>query len=495
MRTLLRASSVLLAGLLAAAPAAALARAKITVVNANAPGIGFNDPTPATPLATNPGTTVGQQRLNAFQFVASFWGKHLDSDVEIFVQASFEPLSCTATAAVLGSAGTLSVFRDFPNAKYPGTWYPVALANKIAGEDLDPAAPGYAGNDLRARFNSNLGQPTCLAGSGWYYGLDTNQPANQINLVVVLLHEFAHGLGFSSFASGTTGALLAGYPDVYSRFYFDNSTGKARLDMTDLERTASAVNSRNVVWTGEEVTEGVREVLQRGTPFFTVTAPASIAGRYFVGTASFGPALTAAGVSGPVALAKDAGGSTLGCNPLGAGALAGRIALVDRGTCTFTVKARNAQDAGAIALVVADNAPSALPAGLGGTDPLVTIPAVRITQAAGAAIKAALPGVDASLLLDMKVRAGADPAGRALLYTPNPYESGSSVSHWDTSATPNQLMEPAINADLTISVSEPKDLTKSLLEDIGWDDEEKRHERKKERERKREKDRDEHRGD
>jgi hypothetical protein len=86
----------------------------------------------------------------------------------------------------------------------------------------------------------------------------------------------------------------------------------------------------------------------------------------------------------------------------------------------------------------------------------------------------------------MKVRAGADPAGRALLYTPNPYESGSSVSHWDTSATPNQLMEPAINADLAISVSEPKDLTKSLLEDIGWDDEEKRHERKKRREHDRE---------
>ncbi len=491
MRTHLGSASLLLAGILVAAPGSALARAKITVVNANAPGIGFNDPTPATPLATNPGTTVGQQRLNAFQFVADFWGKHLDSDVEIFVQATFEPLACNATAAVLGSAGALTVFRDFPNARYPGTWYPGALANKLAGEDLDPAVGPGTGNDLRARFNANLGQPTCLAGSGWYYGLDTNQAANQINLVVVLLHEFAHGLGFASFASGTTGALFAGFPDVYSRFYFDNSTGKSRIDMTDAERKASAVNSRNVVWTGEEVTEEVREVLQPGTPFLTVNAPASIAGRYFVGTATFGPALTAAGVSGPVELARDAGGSTLGCTPLGAGALAGKIALVDRGTCTFNVKARNAQDAGAIALVVADNVPSALPAGLGGVDPLVTIPAVRITQAAGAAIKAALPGVDASLLLDMKVRAGADPAGRALLYTPNPFESGSSVSHWDTSATPNQLMEPAINADLTISVGEPRDLTKSLLEDIGWDDEEKKHERKK----KRQQDREHRRGD
>jgi hypothetical protein len=448
-------------------------------VNANAPGIGFNDPTPAAPLPTNPGTTVGQQRLIAFQYAADFWGKHLDSKVEIFVQASFEALACTATAAVLGSAGTRTVFGDFPGAPFAGTWYPAALANKLAGEDLDPAATGNSGDDIRARFNANLGQTGCLAGSGWYYGLDTNQAPTQINLVVVLLHEFAHGLGFASYTSGATGAFLAGYPDIYSRFYFDNVLGKSRLAMTDAERAASAVNPRNVVWTGEEVTDEAEEILQPGTPFLAVASPATLAGRYSVGPASFGPPLTAAGLSGPVALAVDAAGTTLGCVPLPAGSLAGQIALVDRGTCTFTVKARNAQDAGAIALVVADNAASAPPAGLGGADPLVTIPAVRVTRATGAALKGALPGVTASLLLDMTVLAGADPAGRVLLYTPNPIESGSSVSHWDTLATPNQLMEPAINPDLTISVGEPKDLTKSLLEDIGWDDEGKKHKKEK----------------
>jgi predicted lysophospholipase L1 biosynthesis ABC-type transport system permease subunit len=47
-------------------------------------------------------------------------------------------------------------------------------------------------------------------------------------------------------------------------------------------------------------------------------------------------------------------------------------------------------------------------------------------------------------------------------------EVGSSVSHWDTIAFPNQLMEPAINGDLTHSVVPPNDLTFKLLRDLGW---------------------------
>jgi len=64
--------------------------------------------------------------------------------------------------------------------------------------------------------------------------------------------------------------------------------------------------------------------------------------------------------------------------------------------------------------------------------------------------------------------AGADTAGRVMLYTPNPFQPGSSVSHWDTSATRNLLMEPAINDDLTQSVKPPEDLTLPMLTDIGW---------------------------
>jgi hypothetical protein len=42
------------------------------------------------------------------------------------------------------------------------------------------------------------------------------------------------------------------------------------------------------------------------------------------------------------------------------------------------------------------------------------------------------------------------------------------VSHWDPVATPNQLMEPSFNGDLTHSVEPPEDLTLPLLRDIGW---------------------------
>ena len=64
--------------------------------------------------------------------------------------------------------------------------------------------------------------------------------------------------------------------------------------------------------------------------------------------------------------------------------------------------------------------------------------------------------------------AGADQSGRPLLYTPNPRIGGSSVSHWDTIATRNLLMEPSINADLTTVLVPPNDLTVPLLKDMGW---------------------------
>jgi len=443
----------------------AFAGATITIVNVNAPGIGFNDPTPAAPVGGNAGTTVGEQRLIAFRHAAALWGATLDSRAEIRVQSSFDALSCTATAATLGSAGAIQVFGNFPGAAFQDTWYHVALANKLAGGDLAPGAAGTSADDIRARFNANLGQPGCLTGSGWYYGLDTNHAPNQINLVTVLLHEFAHGLGFSSFASVTTGAYLVGLSDVYSKFYYDNTTGKTRDQMTNAERQASAINPRKVVWTGPKVTANVPAVLAAGTPLARVNTPGSAAGDYAVGEAAFGPALSFPGITADVAIANDAanaGGPSVtdACTAITNPAdVAGKIALVDRGT-----------DAGAVAVLVADNVAGGPPAGLGGADPTIAIPSVRITQADGLRIKTALASgaVNATLTVDPTVRAGADRNGRALLYTPNPVIQGSSVSHFDTSASPNQLMEPSINLDLKLAVDTPYDLTRSQLRDVGW---------------------------
>jgi hypothetical protein len=460
-----------------AAPAVASAAATIIVVNMDGPGEGFNDPAAVAPVGGNPGLTLGDQRLNAFQHAANLWGASIDSSVEIRIQSAFNPLTCTATSAVLGSAGAIQIFSDFPGRELDATWYHVALANRLTGSDLAPGATGTNADDISAQFNSNLnGNPACLGGVGFYLGLDNNH-GNNIDLVAVLLHEFGHGLGFANFVNEATGTRPLDMDDVFSEYTLDVTTGKIWNDMDAPERVASAINSRRVVWGGLNVAEAAADVLSLGTPLMRITTPPSIAGLYDVGTATFGPPLSAPGVTGNVVQALDAadaaGPTTFdACSPIiNFAEVSGNIAIVDRGTCGFTVKVKNAQDAGAIAVIVADNAAGAPAPGMGGADPTIVIPSVRVTLTDGNAIKAALGGapVQATLEVDVTLRAGLEATtGLVHLNAPNPLQPGSSISHWDPVTFRNQLMEPAINADLTHSLQVPEDLTLRQMTDIGW---------------------------
>ena len=67
------------AGLLGLALAMPAFGANMIINNVDAPGVGFNDPTPATPVGGNSGITVGQQRLVAYQRALDLWGKTLRS--------------------------------------------------------------------------------------------------------------------------------------------------------------------------------------------------------------------------------------------------------------------------------------------------------------------------------------------------------------------------------------------------------------------------------
>lgn len=121
---------------------------------------------------------------------------------------------------------------------------------------------------------------------------------------------------------------------------------------------------------------------------FKVTAPASVAGNYDVVQAAFG-ATTSDPLSGECA----AGDPALACEALVNGdAVMGKIAFVNRGTCQFGLKALNAQNAGAIAVVICNNAPGGgaigMPGGDFGAD--VTVPVVSMSLEDCTVLKAAL---------------------------------------------------------------------------------------------------------
>jgi len=89
--------------------------------------------------------------------------------------------------------------------------------------------------------------------------------------------------------------------------------------------------------------------------------------------------------------------ASLGCTAFTPGSLTGKIALIQRGTCAFAIKAQNAQDAGAIGVLLYNNVAGAIvPAG---TAPTVTIPVYGISLADGLALIAAMTAGELAVTL------------------------------------------------------------------------------------------------
>ena len=80
-------------------------------------------------------------------------------------------------------------------------------------------------------------------------------------------------------------------------------------------------------------------------------------------------------------------GDSLACNPL-INDITGKIALLYRGACEFGVKAKNAQDAGAVGVIIINHSGAPVGMGPGAQGANVTIPVVMISTADGAAIGA-----------------------------------------------------------------------------------------------------------
>jgi bacillolysin len=179
--------------------------------------------------------------------------------------------------------------------------------------------------------------------------------------------EYTHGLIYQ----WQPGALNEAYSDIWGETV-DRINGRGG-DTPDAGRTA-----------------GVCSIATPNPPTVLITAPASIAGPRSAGSASFGPATFS--LAGDVVAVNDGTGTGIdGCETpfANAAAVAGKIAFIDRGTCGFAVKTKNAQLNGAIAVIIGNNAAGAAP-GMSGADATITIPTLSVSQADGTVIKSTL---------------------------------------------------------------------------------------------------------
>jgi uncharacterized protein (TIGR03382 family) len=427
----------------------------------NTRAAGFSDPTPATPLGVNPGTTRGDQALIVFQTAAAMWGATVRSTVPILIDSEFvssttnNEFDCTADGTVLAftqPAGYLSS-SNYPN---PQAGYPIPLANALSGEDnTNASVPQFQVN-----INADLGTSKCNFPAAWYFGLDTQIPSGGISLLTTLLHEFGHGLGYSSLVDPTSGQ---GFPPlaIFDYHIWDVLDGVAWTNRSASQRKALVVTPESLAFQGPAVKADIPTYLAAPPTLFTVFNGVSTNLNFAQGEFS-GP-LTG---SGPLAAAVPLDG----CSPI-TNDVQGKFALIERSAadagvvCTFISKAQRAVDAGAAGVIIFDAVAEEL-IEMAGT-PALSIPATFISHTDGTTLQSELAAgpVTAGFGISTQI-SNTDPSGSmVLLYTPNPVKPGSSLIHWNNNSYPHTLMlEFANQPDIRLNM----DFTPDVMSDIGW---------------------------
>jgi len=179
--------------------------------------------------------TVPTVARTAVQAAIDVWSENFSSTVPVSVNVSWGRAS---SYGILASASAKSNFANFPNAPDKTLYYASALANALAGKDLDPNNP-----ELEITITSD---------APWYYGVDGKCPPKSYDLVSVILHEMGHGLGF---ISGNYYDQYSGYGRVDLPTPFDAYTqlpdGRRLADMPSPSIETGKALTSPLYWSGE----------------------------------------------------------------------------------------------------------------------------------------------------------------------------------------------------------------------------------------------------
>jgi len=168
------------------------------------------------------------------QAAVDVWAANFSSSVPITVDASW---GRSSSWGILGSARPTNFYSGFAGAPDPSLWYTSALANSLAGKDLDKANP-----EMIIQVNS---------GAAWNTRGDGAPSTTEYDLESVFLHEIAHGLGFLSNDSYDSyyGVASLDQPTPYDA-YAQTSDGRRLADLPSPSLELAQALTSSLVWAG-----------------------------------------------------------------------------------------------------------------------------------------------------------------------------------------------------------------------------------------------------
>ncbi len=160
----------------------------------------------------------------ATEYALGRWGSILKGPVPVTIQITFRSLVDAYGPDYANVLGSTAVYNAY-NFTGDTVCYPSALINQFVGEDVDPN-----GADVVMQMNTDF---------PFYYGTDGQCPNSKWDYASILMHEFAHGLGFADAIDPETGSFYWGddMPGIYDTFLY--AGGKRLTALTKANRKAA----------------------------------------------------------------------------------------------------------------------------------------------------------------------------------------------------------------------------------------------------------------
>ena len=192
--------------------------------------------------------TVPASAREAVQAAVDTWAANFASTVPVSVNVTWSKAS---SEGILAAASSKNNYANFTGAPDKTLYYASALANALAGKDLDPANP-----EIEITISSD---------APWYLGVDGKCPPRSYDLQSVILHEMAHGLGF---ISGSYYDELSGLGRILQPTPFDAYAqlpdGRRLADMPNSSLETGKALTSTLMWSGEngiKANNGVKPLL------------------------------------------------------------------------------------------------------------------------------------------------------------------------------------------------------------------------------------------